>query len=141
MTGGFEFRDIADQDIAAVVALWDACGLLRPWNDPFKDIAFARRYQHSTVRVGVEAGEIITTAMIGEDGHRGWAYYVAVRPDRQSAGLGRAVMNDAERWLAARGVWKVQLLVRAENVAVAAFYEKLGYQDTGTVCLQKRLDQ
>ena len=26
-----------------VIALWQACGLTRPWNDPAADIALARR--------------------------------------------------------------------------------------------------
>ena len=26
--------DIRDADVATVIALWQACGLTRPWNDP-----------------------------------------------------------------------------------------------------------
>ena len=44
--------DIADADVAAVIALWQACGLTRPWNDPAADIALARRGPHSTVLIG-----------------------------------------------------------------------------------------
>ena len=131
------FRDIEDADIAAVIALWHAAGVARPWNDPATDIAFARRHPHSTVRVAVQGDAIAGTAMVGEDGHRGWVYYVAVAPGMQRHGLGRALMDDAERWLAARGVWKLQLLVRGDNLAAVGFYEALGYADTRTVCLQK----
>ena len=35
-------RPIADGEEAAVIALWQACGLTRPWNDPAADLAFAR---------------------------------------------------------------------------------------------------
>ena len=31
-------RPFRREDEAAVVALWQACGLTRPWNDPHKDI-------------------------------------------------------------------------------------------------------
>ncbi len=79
----------------------------------------------------------MATVMVGEDGHRGWVYYVAADPARQGTGLGRAVMEAAETWLAARGVWKVQLLIREDNVAVKRFYEHLGYRDTRTSCYQK----
>ncbi len=33
------FRPFRPDDTEAVVALWEACGLLRPWNDPRRDIA------------------------------------------------------------------------------------------------------
>lgn len=130
-------RDINDADIEQVIALWHASGVTRPWNDPATDIAFARRASHSTVLVAELSGRIVATAMVGEDGHRGWVYYVAADPHHKSSGFGRAMMDAAETWLAKRGVWKVQLLVRQDNVAVKQFYEHLGYRDTKSVCLQK----
>ena len=133
-------REIDDDDIARVIALWNAAGVARPWNDPMRDIAFARRDQHATVLVGLEANKIVASAMVGEDGHRGWVYYVAIAPDRQRGGLGRAIMQAAEDWLARRGVWKVQLLVRADNTDASHFYEQLGYRDTQSICFQKILE-
>ncbi len=73
-------RPIEDADIPAVIALWHAAGVARPWNDPATDIAFARRGPHGTVLVAEIEGSVAATAMAGEDGHRGWLYYVAVRP-------------------------------------------------------------
>lgn len=136
----FLIREINDDDIEQVVALWHAAGVARPWNDPRRDIAFARRDRHSTVLVGVEADKIVATAMVGEDGHRGWVYYAAIAPERQRSGLGRTMMQSAEAWLIARGVWKVQLLVRADNAQATSFYERLGYRDTRSICLQKILE-
>lgn len=132
-------RDIADGDIDQVIALWHAAGVSRPWNDPAKDIAFARRDGHSTVLVGEADGRIVASAMVGEDGHRGWVYYVATLLELQRSGAGRQMMDAAEGWLIARGIWKVQLLVRADNRQASAFYERLGYHDTQTVCFQKVL--
>lgn len=140
MSDQFTIREIADGDITQVIALWHASGVARPWNDPVRDIAFARRDDHATVLVGLEAGRVVATAMVGEDGHRGWVYYAAISPDRQRSGLGRAMMQTAEAWLIRRGVWKVQLLVRADNAAATGFYERLGYRDTRTVCMQKVLE-
>ncbi|WP_155912007.1 GNAT family acetyltransferase [Methylobacterium sp. 77] len=130
-------RAYRDGDLGQVVALWNAAGIARPWNDPAKDIAFARRDSHAIVLVAETGRRIVATAMVGEDGHRGWVYYVAVDPQHRDRGLGRLIMDAAERWLVARGVWKMQLLVREENVAVRDFYEHLGYRDTRTICLQK----
>jgi ribosomal protein S18 acetylase RimI-like enzyme len=133
-------RVIADGDISAVVGLWHASGITRPWNDPLQDIAFARRGPHSTILVACLGSEIAGTVMVGEDGHRGWVYYVAADPDHQGRGLGRAVMAAAEDWLAKRGVWKVQLLVRGDNAKVQAFYSHLGYKLVDTVLFQKLIE-
>lgn len=96
-------RPVEDADIPALIALWHAAGVARPWNDPATDIAFARRGPHSTILVATQDGTIAASAMVGEDGHRGWVYYVAVDPARQRSGLGAAIMAAAEDWLRARG--------------------------------------
>jgi len=131
---------IADADIPAVIALWQACGLTRPWNDPAADIALARRGPHSTVLIGRDDGAIVATAMVGHDGHRGWVYYVATEPGRRGKGYGRAIMNAAEDWLRAAGIAKLQLLVRRENVKAGAFYQSIGYAEAQTLVFAKWLD-
>ena len=132
--------DIRDADVAAVIALWQACGLTRPWNDPAADIALARRGPHSTVLIGRDDNAIVATAMVGHDGHRGWVYYVATDPDRRAKGYGRAIMNAAEDWLRAAGVPKLQLLVRPENAGVAAFYQSIGFGEQQILFFSKWLD-
>jgi ribosomal protein S18 acetylase RimI-like enzyme len=132
--------DIADADVAAVIALWQACGLTRPWNDPAADIALARRGPHSTVLIGRDGDAIVATAMVGHDGHRGWVYYVATDPDRRAKGYGRAIMNAAEDWLRAIGIAKLQLLVRRDNAKAGAFYQSIGYAEAQTIVFAKWLD-
>ncbi|MCC8941626.1 GNAT family acetyltransferase [Bradyrhizobium sp. Arg68] len=131
---------IADADVTDVIALWQACGLTRPWNDPAADIALARRGPGSAVLVGRDGNAIVATAMVGHDGHRGWVYYVAVAPDRQGQGFGRTMMAAAEDWLRQAGVPKLQLLVRRENAKAGAFYQSLGYEESTSVMLAKWLD-
>jgi ribosomal protein S18 acetylase RimI-like enzyme len=149
------FGPVADDDVEAVVALWRACDLTRPWNDPYRDVADARLGETSTVLVGratrdlpeaasgdggaVRAGEVVATAMAGVDGHRGWLYYVAVDPRLQGSGTGRATVVAAEAWLAAQGARAVRLMVRSTNDAVRGFYERLGYADQDCVVLGRPL--
>lgn len=137
MTG---FRAISDVDIEQVVALWQSCNLTRPWNDPYRDIAFARQGEASTILVLEQEGRIAATVMAGHDGHRGMLYYVAVDPLVQRQGLGRAAVRAAEAWLAERGVWKVNLLVRRENATVKGFYEALGYGVSPVICLARKIE-
>ena len=131
---------IEDGDVDAVVSLWEHCGLTRPWNEPAADIALARKDTNATILVGREGEAIVATALVGHDGHRGWVYYVAVDPAHQKKGFGRVIMAAAEDWLRRTGIEKVQLLVRAENTAVRAFYESIGYGEQPRVMFAKWLD-
>jgi ribosomal protein S18 acetylase RimI-like enzyme len=131
---------IEDADIAAVIALWQRCDLTRPWNDPAADIAMARRGANATVLVGRDGGDIVASVLVGHDGHRGWVYYVSVDPNRRGKGYGRAIMNAAEDWLRRAGIEKLQLMVRAGNAKVQAFYETLDYQEQARVIYAKWLD-
>ncbi len=131
---------ITDADVEPVIALWQRCGLTRPWNDPAGDIAFARRGANATILIGRSAGVITATAMVGHDGHRGWVYYVAVDSDSQGKDFGRTIMAAAEDWLRSQGVAKVMLMVRPDNTKVQAFYDKLGYGAQERVIYAKWLD-
>ena len=101
------FRQIEDADVEQAVALWRICGLTREWNDPYKDIAFARSGGTSTILVAETGGSIIASVMAGHDGHRGALHYVAVDPAFQRRGLGTEAVRAAEIWLRERGVWKI----------------------------------
>ena len=129
-----------DADVAGVIALWQACDLTRPWNDPAADIALARRGPNSAILIGRDGDALIATALVGHDGHRGWVYYVAVDPARREQGFGRAIMNAAEHWLRARGIEKLQLMVRGDNGKVRDFYGSLGYLEQERVLFAKWLD-
>ena len=130
---------IEDGDIADVIALWQRCGSTREWNDPAGDIALARKETNATVLVGRNDGAVVASVLVGHDGHRGWLYYLAVAPARQRKGVGRMLVSAAEQWLAARGVPKVQLMVRETNEAVVAFYQRLGFEPMPRINMQKWL--
>ena len=131
---------INDGDVADVVALWQACGLTRPWNDPASDIALARKGSNAAVLIGRDDGAIVATVLVGHDGHRGWVYYLAVSPDHRHKGYGRIMMDAAERWLRERGIEKLQLLMRPDNTSVKDFYHSLGYTMQERIIYAKWLD-
>ena len=131
---------IADDDIASVAALWQRCGLTRPWNDPAADIALARSGPNATVLVGRDDSRLVASVLVGHDGHRGWVYYVAVDPDCRHKGYGRLIMDAAEGWLRGRGIEKMQLMVRPDNREVQAFYQSLGYFEQQRIIFAKWLD-
>lgn len=125
-----------------LAALWTACGLTRPWNDPVSDARKAIEGACSVV-LGLReggGGALIASAMVGFDGHRGWVYYLAVAPDHQGTGLGRLMMAAAEQWLRGQGAPKIQLMVREDNVAAIGFYEALGLARQPVVTLGRFLE-
>ncbi len=136
-----EISDLPAGRVDHAVALWRDCGLTRPWNDPHDDARRALIGSASTVLACLRDDELLGTAMVGHDGHRGWVYYLAVRPDEQRGGLGRALMGACEQWVAARGIPKLQLMVRTGNDDVLAFYDRLGYEQSEVVVVGRRLDQ
>ena len=73
-----------------------------------------------------EAG-VVGTVMAGYDGHRGWLYSLAVRPEKRNAGIGAKLVEEACRRLSERGCVKVNLQVVEGNEGVVAFYSKLGF--------------
>jgi ribosomal protein S18 acetylase RimI-like enzyme len=128
----------ADED--AVVALWERCGLTRPWNDPRKDIRRKLRVQPELFLVGVEEGAVVAAVMAGYDGHRGWIYYLGVAPECRRRGYGRAVLAEAERRLRDAGCPKINLQVRTSNAEVIEFYRRVGYVVDEVASLGKRLE-
>ncbi len=129
---------IADEE--AIVALWRACDLVAPYNDPAADFRFARAGSCSDVLVAEDAaGQLVGSVMVGHDGHRGWLYYVAASPHTGGIGIGRRMVRAAEDWLRQRGVVKAQLLVREGNTRVVGFYERLGFEVAPRVVMSRWL--
>lgn len=132
-------RPFERRDTEAVIALWQARGLTRPWNDPLKDIERKLAVQPELFLVGELDGAIMATAMGGYDGHRGSVYYLATAEAHGGNGYGAALLAELERRLAAMGCPKINLLVRGENDGVLKFYDRLGYERHDSLSLGRRL--
>ena len=133
-------RPFALADSEAVIAIWEACQMTVPWNDPHKDITRKMQVNPELFLVAEAAdGRILGTVMGGYEGHRGWINYLAVLPDCQGQGIGRALMAAVETRLAALGCAKINLQVRSSNRAVIQFYGHLGYHIDDVISLGKRL--
>jgi ribosomal protein S18 acetylase RimI-like enzyme len=128
-------------DESAVVALWDRCGLTRPWNDPCKDIRRKLAVRPDLFLIAELDGIVIGTVMVGYDGHRGWINYLGVDPDQRRLGVGRALMIEAERLLRLEGCPKINLQVRTSNAEAIEFYRRVGYQMDDVVSMGRRLEE
>ncbi len=132
-------RAYAIDDEKDVIALWVACGLVVPQNNPKQDIERKLRVNPDWFLVGELNGEIVASCMVGYEGHRGWINYLAVRPDCQRQGHATQIMEEAESLLRKAGCPKINLQIRATNTEVIGFYESIGYRIDDVVSMGKRL--
>ena len=133
-------RPFRETDEGRVIELWTFAGLVKPWNDPKKDIARKLKVQRELFLVAELEGTVVGCGMAGYEGHRGWINYLAVDIGQRRRGIGSALMRDAERRLRLAGCPKINLQIRAENTGVQAFYASLGFGDDQVMSMGKRLE-
>jgi ribosomal protein S18 acetylase RimI-like enzyme len=134
-----EIRPFQSDDCDSVVELWERCGLLRPANDPFEDIARKQKVGGDLFLVGLSEGKIVAAVMAGYEGHRGWLNYLAVSPSHRKRGYGRQMVREAERRLSAEGCPKVNLQIRVTNSEAVQFYSAIGYTQDNVLSFGKRI--
>ncbi len=134
-------RPFQADDMAALMALWQAAGLVRPVNDPVRDVERKLAADPDGLLVTIDDVDraLVGSVMVGDDGHLGWVNYLGVHPDHRRAGIGRTLMAAAEARMAALGGPKVNLRVRTDNDDAVAFYRQLGHAADPVVSLGRRL--
>lgn len=135
-----EIRSYRESDEEAVLALWEACDLTRPWIDTRADIARKLTDQRELFLVGTIGGRVVGTVMGGHEGDRGRVEYLAVDPAHRERGLGKALMTHIEGLLLERGCPRVNLKVRVGNNEGIAFYRGIGYSQEAVLSFGRRLD-
>ena len=93
------------------------------------------RYSIETAGEGAMAwrdghGQLIAFNLAHRSGAEGWMGPLAVRPDRQNAGLGRSVVGAAVNWLREEGAGTVGLETMPRTVENIGFYSRMGFVPT-----------
>ena len=122
-----------------VIALWKACNLIVPQNDPLEDIQKKLAFQPELFFIALLKGQLIGSIMVGYEGHRGWIQYLAVLPAFQKRGYGRKLVNKAIVELRKLGCVKANLQVRRSNASVVGFYKHLGFEEEERISMGMRL--
>ena len=138
-SSNFSIRKFDISDSERVVNIWKECGLVRYWNNTELDIQRKLSFQEELFFVGELENQIISTAMFGCDGHRGWLNYFAVALDFQIKGYGKLLLQFGEQKLLELGCVKINLQIRNDNKEAVKFYHEQGYKDDAVVSLGKRL--
>ncbi len=132
-------RLFKESDRDSVIKLWRECELTRPWNDPDSDISRKLAIQPELFFVGEVDHNVVASAMVGYDGHRGSVFYLAVAPEHRHRGFGKLLMQVAEDALKSMGCPKLNIVVRSSNETVLDFYSHLGYTIDDVVSIGNRL--
>lgn len=133
-------RSFLPEDKAAVIALWqDIFSVDSPHNDPQTSLDKKLRHDRDLLLVAVIDDGVVGTVIGGYDGHRGWIYSLAVKPELRRRGIASTLVNAIEEKLVALGCLKVNLQVLASNADVITLYEGLGYHVEERISMGKRL--
>jgi ribosomal protein S18 acetylase RimI-like enzyme len=137
-------RAIAAEDTERVVDLWrlvfpEYADPTRPQRDPRTNIVRKIAFGDGLFWLAERDDRIAGTVMAGYDGHRGWLYSLAVHPGARRRGMGRALVEHAERALVALGCPKVNLQVGVARPEAQEFWRSLGYEPDAVASFGKRL--
>lgn len=121
-------RKYESKDETGVIQIWtDVFGYDAPHNDPRQALERKVAFNDGLLLVAEEDGQIIGTVMGGYDGHRGWIYSLAVKPEFRGLGVGTRLVQGILEELKTRGCLKVNLQVLGSNRQVVEFYRKNGF--------------
>ncbi len=130
------------EDYPAVYDLWAHAGpgiQLRVSDEPDE---IAKKVAHDPdlfIVAETPKGEIIGAVMAGFDGRRGLIYHLAVAQAYRNQGIGRALMDEIEARLRAKGCIRAYLMVVPGHDEIIAFYRNLGWDILPVVTMAKNL--
>lgn len=131
-------RAATEADADAIVALWDAAGMLDYTPEPHDDLARTRAHDPGLVLVAEQGGRVVGTVTGTWDGRRGWIMRLAVDPGARRSGIGSRLVDEVEARLRERGAQRANLLVVTHNREALAFWRERGYQSPVPVVLLSR---
>lgn len=130
------------QDYAPVIELWNHAGpgIHVRRSDAPEEIQKKLQRDPDLFLVAEADGRIIGSVMGGFDGRRGMVYHLAVEQSYRKQGLGKALMDELENRLRAKGCIKCYLLVAKDNANAIRFYEVSGWENMDLHIFGKDLD-
>ena len=136
-----KIRKYRSEDKRQLVELWNSIFPDDPpHNEPSK-VLDAKLAVDDLIFVAEVGDEIVGACMAGYDGHRGWLYAVAMKPEYRRHGEGGRLVKTVMQALQDLGCIKVNLQIRSTNTDVAAFYKSLGFSVEDRMSMGLLLDQ
>jgi ribosomal protein S18 acetylase RimI-like enzyme len=116
-----DLRPAGLDDIAAVLAFWR--DVAEPTTtDDADGVATLLARDPGSLLVAESSGRIVGTVIAAWDGWRGSVYRIAVAPEHRREGLGRRLLDEAERRLRSLGARRMHAIVVGTDERAVAFW-------------------
>ena len=141
---GVVFRAATEDDTAEMVSMVNAAFEEENFfvNRPRTYAAqIAEYFCHGDFLLAFQQGQLVASVYYEASGERGYIGMLAVRPNHQGRGVGRAIMQQAEQLLRRLGCRVAELSVVDVRTNLLAIYGKLGYRQSGVEAPHEELRQ
>jgi len=129
----FDIREARADEVEAILALWQATGSGPSITDTPEHLAMVTEKAPDLFLVAEAGGRLVGSIIGGWDNWRGHIYRLAVHPEFRRRGLARALTDEIEGRLRARGARRIYALAATKQEMGVRFWESLPYEKSKDV--------
>ncbi len=123
MVNEFSIRECSQDDVLAVLDLWQQAEATPSVTDTIEDIRRVLDCPSSLALIVESEGRIIGSVFGSFDGWRGNIYRLAVHPEYRRRGIVRRLVSEAETYLRGQGAKRVAAVVEKDHPWATGFWD------------------